>query len=55
MNVSMITAFGLAILIGYSSIQILNFYGVGIEVYGFYMLFYSFLLVSAFILPQKYS
>ena len=52
---TMITAFGLSLLIAYSIMQILNFYGVGVEVYGFYMAFYLFLLVSAFILPRKYS
>jgi len=55
MNVSIITAFGLSLLIAYSIMQILNFYGVGVEIYGFYMAFYLFLIISAFILPRKYT
>ena len=55
MNASIITALGLGLLISYSVVQLLKFYGVGIESYGFYLAFYMFLLVSAFVLPQAYS
>ncbi len=55
MDSTIITAFGISLLFIYSIIQILQFYGVNIEQYGFYLIFYLFLLVSAFILPRKYS
>jgi hypothetical protein len=55
MDSTIITAFGISLLFIYSIIQILQFYGVNVEQYGFYLIFYLFLLVSAFILPRKYS
>jgi hypothetical protein len=52
---SIITGLGLAMLIIYGFIKILEFYGVGINVYGSYIAFYLFLLISMYILPTEYS
>ena len=38
----------------YSIIQILQFYGIGAETYGTYVLFYLLLFISTFILPTQY-
>ncbi len=51
---SSITIFGFAVLIIYSITKILNFYGIGIEVYGSYLAFYVFILVASFILDKYY-
>lgn len=40
-----------SILFFYSLSKILNFWGVGEDVYGVYILFYIFLIVSSLILP----
>ena len=42
-------------LIIYIIIQILNFYGIGKDVYGIYLAFFIFLLVTSFVLPRKYA
>lgn len=52
MNV--ITLIGLSIIFLYSLTQILNFYGISEDVYGVYILFYIFMLVSILILPNDY-
>jgi hypothetical protein len=49
-----ITLLGLSILFFYSLTQILNFYGIGEDVYGVYILFYLFLIMCIFILPNDY-
>jgi hypothetical protein len=49
-----ITNIGISIILLYSIIQILNFYGIGVSVYGTYISFYIFLLLSTFILPNEY-
>lgn len=51
---SKITIFGLAVLLIYSIIKILTFYGIGIEVYGSYLAFYVFILFASFILDKYY-
>jgi len=51
---SIITILGIAILLVYSLTRILEFYGIGINVYGSYVAFYFFLLISAFVLPREY-
>jgi len=48
-----ITILGLTILFFYAIIQILNFYGVGANVYGTYLLFYATLVLSLLILPNS--
>lgn len=42
------------IIILYSIIQILQFYGIGAETYGTYVVFYVFLFISTFVLPTSY-
>lgn len=49
-----ITILGVAILLIYGLTKILEFYGIGINIYGSYLAFYFFLLISAFILPTNY-
>lgn len=52
---SIITGLGLAMLFIYGFTKILEFYGVGINVYGSYIAFYIFLLLSVYILPTEYN
>jgi hypothetical protein len=52
---SIITGLGLAMLFIYGFTKILEFYGVGINVYGSYIAFYIFLLISVYILPTEYN
>jgi len=40
-----ITLIGFSIIILYCLIQILNFYGIGQEKYGFYVIFYIFIII----------
>lgn len=51
---SMIIGGGGAILVTYCITQILQFYGVGINVYGSYVAFYAFLLLTVYVLPTSY-
>ena len=53
-STSMITILAVSILLVYGITRILEFYGMGINVYGSYIAFYFFLLISAFILPRNY-
>jgi hypothetical protein len=48
-----ITLIGISIVFFYSLTQILNFYGVGQDVYGVYLLFYIFLIISILVLPNS--
>jgi hypothetical protein len=41
-------------LLVYGITKILEFYGLGINIYGSYLVFYIFILISAFILPHNY-
>lgn len=50
----MITTLGISILLVYGLTKILEFYGIGINVYGSYIAFYFFILISAFVLPREY-
>lgn len=50
---SIITTLGFTILILYILIQILNFYGVGQDVYGVYLAFIIFMILNFFVLPSK--
>ena len=47
---SKITILGISILLIYGIIRILEFYGIGINMYGSYVAFYVFILLSSFIL-----
>jgi hypothetical protein len=49
-----ITLIGLSIVFFYSITQILQFYGVGEDVYGVYILFYIFIIISILVLPNSY-
>lgn len=51
---SIITTLGISIILIYGLTKILNFFGIGIDVYGSYLSFYIFLLISSFILPREY-
>jgi hypothetical protein len=51
---SIITTLGIAILLVYGFTRILEFYGIGIDVYGSYIAFYFFMLISSFVLPRDY-
>jgi branched-subunit amino acid ABC-type transport system permease component len=51
---SIITILGITIVLVYGLTKILEFYGIGINVYGSYLAFYFFLLISSFILPKNY-
>jgi hypothetical protein len=51
---SFITIFGIFLLLIYGITKILDFYGVGINIYGNYIVFYIFLLLSSFVLPKYY-
>ena len=50
---SVITGLGMAVILGYALINIMNFYGVGINVYGIYLVFYIFLVITYFVLPTN--
>ena len=51
---SLISILGIALLLIYGITRILEFYGIGINVYGSYIAFYIFILVSIFVLPNNY-
>ena len=53
-NMNKITILGITILIIYSVIKILKFYGVGVDVYGAYLVFYIFLLACFYIFNSDY-
>lgn len=52
---SIITIIGVSLLLFYGIIKILEFYGIGINVYGSYIAFYIFILISILILPNNYG
>lgn len=52
---STITILGISILLIYGLTKMLEFYGIGINIYGSYLAFYFFILISTFILPRNYS
>jgi hypothetical protein len=49
-----ITLIGFSILFFYILTQILKFYGIHEDVYGVYLLFYVFIILSIMILPNEY-
>ena len=51
---SIITTLGISILLVYGLTRILEFYGIGINIYGSYIAFYFFMLISSYILPRDY-
>jgi hypothetical protein len=54
MAMNNITLLGISLIFFYSLTQILKFYGLGEEVYGYYLIFYIFMLFSILILPNEY-
>jgi len=52
-NMSKVTIFGFTILSLYSITKILNFYGIGVEKYGPYLMFYVFLILCVNILTTE--
>lgn len=50
----MITMLGTTLLLIYGFTRILEFYGIGINIYGSYIAFYVFLLISSYVLPREY-
>ena len=53
-NMSKVTIFGFTILSLYSITKILNFYGIGVEKYGPYLMFYVFLILCVNILTTEH-
>jgi hypothetical protein len=55
MNISqIITIIGISVLFFYSLTKILNFYNIDISVYGVYLSFFWFMILSVIILPHTY-
>jgi hypothetical protein len=52
-SISKITVFGLTIMVLYTITKILNFYGIGVEKYGSYLVFYIFLMICANVLNTE--
>lgn len=52
---NIITILGVSSIFFYSLIQILKFYGIGEEVYGYYLIFYAFMILSIIILPKEHT
>jgi hypothetical protein len=52
---SFITSLGLTVILTYSIIKILEFYGIGVSSYGPYLSFYVFILLISYILPRYYK
>ena len=46
-NMNKITIFGLTMLVIFTITKLLNFYGIGVEKYGSYLVFYVFLIICA--------
>ena len=51
---SIITILGVSLLLFYTIVTILKFYGISESVYGTYLLFYIFLILSILVLPSDY-
>lgn len=50
----LITYLGVSLILYYSLTKILNFYGIGQDVYGVYVLFYVLIMICILILPSNY-
>jgi len=51
---NLLTIVGFSMLFTYVITNLLEFYGIGSDVYGTYIGFYLFLLISMFVLPRDY-
>jgi hypothetical protein len=49
-----ITLLGITIIFFYCVSQILKFFDIGEEVYGYYLFFYIFIIISILVLPNDY-
>ncbi len=47
-----ITTLGIFVLLVYGVTKVLDFYGIGINMYGSYIAFYAFLLISIFVIRR---
>lgn len=54
-SISKLTIFGFTILTIYAITKILNFYGIGADKYGSYLMFYVFLILCASFLDIPHS
>lgn len=52
-NLNIITSLGLFLVITFSLIQILSFYGVSVNIFGSYLFFYLFLLLCIYFLSNN--
>jgi hypothetical protein len=52
-HLSLITSLGFFIILLFTLIKLLDFYGVGVDIFGSYFAFYLFLILSIFILANK--
>ena len=50
---NLLTILGFSLIFIYVLTNLLNFYGIGSDVYGYYIGFYLFLLFSIFVLPKN--
>ena len=50
---ALVTGFGISLLLLFCIPKILNFYGVSLDIYGPYLSFVIFIVISYFILPSK--
>ena len=50
----LITYLGVSLILYYSLTRILNFYGIGQDVYGVYVLFYVLIMICILILQSNY-
>ena len=53
-SMSLVTIFGFTVLSLYSITKILNFYGIGVEKYGPYLMFYIFLILCVNLLTTEH-
>ena len=53
-SMSTVTVFGFTILAIYSITKILNFYGIGVDKYGPYLMFYVFLILCVNIFNKQH-
>jgi len=54
MSVGSIINIGIAIIVIYTTVKLMEYYGIDVSSYGVYLAFYAFLFVSTFILPLQY-
>ena len=53
MSAYFITTFIIGAIVLYSVVFLLNYNGLNLKSYGIYLSFYTFLFISAFILPRQ--